>query len=210
MLTYTTTRKKILRTIIIVLSVIAGIGIILTAVFSSMKVAATDRKLPIYSVGRDDNKIALTFDCAWGNSNTEQLLEILAAANAKATFFVTGEFCDKYPEDVRRMSGEGHEIANHSDVHPHIEGININDLIEDTRECERKIEMLTGEKPTLYRAPYGEYDNSAIATIEGMGYYYVQWSVEALDIHGRGLHELIKRALGKGSFFVAASAAKKD
>ena len=181
MFTYTTSRKKLLRTIIIVLAALAGAGIILTAVMSSFKVAAASRKLPIYSVSRGDNKIALTFDCAWGNSNTDLLLQLLKDADAKATFFVTGEFCDKYPEDVRKMYNAGHEIGNHSDTHPHVEGININDLIADTRECSRKIKMITGEEPTLYRAPYGEYDDNVVSTIEGMGMKMIQWSVDSID-----------------------------
>ena len=181
MFTYTTSRKKLLRTIIIVLAALAGAGIILAAVMSSFKVSAASRKLPIYSVSRGDNKIALTFDCAWGNSNTDLLLRLLKDADAKATFFVTGEFCDKYPEDVKKMYDAGHEIANHSDTHPHVEGININDLIADTNECSRKIQMITGEKPVLYRAPYGEYDDSVVTTIEGMGMKMIQWSVDSID-----------------------------
>ena len=181
MFTYTTSRKKLLRTVIIVLAALAVAGIILTAVMSSFKVAAASRKLPIYSVSRGDNKIALTFDCAWGNSNTDLLLQLLKAADAKATFFVTGEFCDKYPDDVRKMYDAGHEIGNHSDAHPHVEGININDLIADTRECSRKIKMITGEEPTLYRAPYGEYDDNVVSTIEGLGMKMIQWSVDSID-----------------------------
>ena len=181
MFTYTFSRKKLLRTAVIVLAVLVGAGIIIMAVMSSFKVAADERKLPIYGVDRADNKIAVTFDCAWGNSNTDLLLSLLKDADVKATFFVTGEFCDKYPEDVKKMYDAGHEIGNHSNAHPHVEGININALIEDTRECSRKIKMITGEEPTMYRAPYGEYDNNVISTIEGMGYKIIQWSVDSID-----------------------------
>ena len=181
MFTYTFSRKKLLRTAVIVLAVLVGAGIIIMAVMSSFKVAAADRKLPIYGVDRADNKIAVTFDCAWGNSNTDLLLGLLKDADVKATFYVTGEFCDKYPEDVKKMYDAGHEIGNHSNTHPHVEGININTLIEDTRECSRKIKMITGEEPKTYRAPYGEYDNNVISTIEGMGLKIIQWSVDSID-----------------------------
>ena len=181
MFTYTTSRKKLLRTIMIVLAALAGAGIIIAAIMSSFKVSAAQQKLPIYSVQRGDNKIALTFDCAWGNSNTDLLLSLLDEADAKATFFVTGEFCDKYPEDVRKMYNAGHEIANHSDAHPHVKGMNILDLTADTEECTRKIKMITGEKPALYRAPYGEYDDNVVSTIEGLGMKMIQWSVDSID-----------------------------
>lgn len=184
MLICSITRKQLLQRIAAALAVIAAVGIIIAAIMSSLTVAASARKIPIYCVERTDKKIALTFDCAWGNSNTDSLLSILEDAEVKATFFVTGEFCDNYPDDIRKISAAGHEIANHSNAHPHIEGMNINDLIEDTKTCSSKIKMLTGEAPTLYRAPYGEYDDTSISTIEGMGYKFIQWSVDPLDIDG--------------------------
>ena len=193
MLTYTVSKKKLLRTAVITLAVLVIAGIIIMAVMSSMKVSAADKKLPIYAVSRSDNKIALTFDCAWGNSNIDLLLGLLKDAGAKATFFVTGEFCDKYPEDVKKMYNAGHEIGNHSDLHPHVEGMNINDLIEDTRKCSQKIKMITGEEPKIYRAPYGEYDNNVVTTIEGMGMKMIQWSVDSIDWKEPEPETIIKR-----------------
>ena len=166
MIVCATTKKKLLRFAMSALALLAGVGIGVWAILSAMTASAEERKVPVYCVDRGDNKIALTFDCAWGNSNTDELLAILKAADARATFFVTGEFCDKYPEDVKKMYDAGHEIANHSDKHPHVAGININDLIDDTKECSRKIQMITGEAPTLYRGPYGEYDNISISTVK--------------------------------------------
>lgn len=195
MFTYTFSRKKLLRTAVIALAVLVGAGIIIMAVMSSFKVAADERKLPIYGVSRADSKIAVTFDCAWGNSNTDLLLSLLKDAEVKATFFVTGEFCDKYPEDVKKMYDAGHEIGNHSDAHPHVEGININTLIEDTRECSRKIKMITGEEPKLYRAPYGEYDNNVVSTIEGMGFKFIQWSVDSIDWQEPDPDTIVKRIM---------------
>ena len=89
-----TTRKKLLRCATAALAVMAGVGLGVWAILSSMTASAEERRLPVYCVDRGDNKISLTFDCAWGNSNTDELLAILKEANARATFFVTGEFCD--------------------------------------------------------------------------------------------------------------------
>ena len=68
----------------------------------------------------------------------------------------------------------------------------MNELISDTKACSQKIEMITGEQPTLYRAPYGEYDDNLITTIEGMGLKPIQWDVEGMDTDGKPLHEPIK------------------
>ncbi len=197
MFTYTTSRKKLLRTIIIILAALTVAAIIFMAVAKGFKVAAAERKVPIYAVSRADNRIAVTFDCAWGNSNTDLLLSLLKEAGAPATFFVTGEFCDKYPEDVKKIYDAGHEIGNHSDLHPHVEGININDLINDTRECSRKIKMITGSEPKIYRAPYGEYDDNVVSTIEGMGLKMIQWSVDSIDWQEPDADTITERVVSK-------------
>lgn len=194
----TFTKKKVKRLTVIGLLVAATAAAGIGAIVTSVGTQAQERLLPIYNVDRGDNKVALTFDVAWENSNTQELIDILDEYDARATFFITGDWCDRYPDDVQQFAAAGHEIANHSDQHPHVEGINVNDLINDTREASNKIKSLTGEEPALYRAPYGEYDNSLITTIEGMGMKVIQWDVEAIDTDGKPLPEPIYEALGSG------------
>lgn len=177
----TFTKKKIKRIAVAGVLAAATVAVGVGAVLTSVGTKAAERMLPIYSVDRGDKKISLTFDVAWENSNTDDLIEILGEFDARATFFVTGDWCDRYPEDVLKFYNAGHEIQNHSDRHPHVQGINVNDLISDTREAARKITMITGEQPTLYRAPYGEYDDSMLTTLEGMGYKVIQWDVDSID-----------------------------
>lgn len=197
MVVYTMTKKQILRIASVVLFAIVAVLLVIFAVTNAVTAGAEEPKAPIYCVERGDNKIALTFDCAWGNSNTDALLEILKKANAKATFFVTGEFCDKYPDDVRKFAEAGHSVQNHSDLHPHVKGMNINDLIADTRECSRKIKMLTGTEPVLYRSPYGEYDDVVLTTVEGMGLKVIQWSADSIDWEDPDAATIKKRILSK-------------
>lgn len=197
MVVYTMTKKQILRIASVVLFAIVAVLLVIFAVTNAVTAGAEEPKAPIYCVERGDNKIALTFDCAWGNSNTDALLEILEKANAKATFFVTGEFCDKYPDDVRKFAEAGHSVQNHSDLHPHVKGMNINDLIADTRECSRKIKMLTGKDPVLYRSPYGEYDDVVLTTVEGMGLKPIQWSADSIDWEDPDAATIKKRILSK-------------
>lgn len=177
----TFTKKKIKRITVIGTLTAAAVAVGVGAVLTSVGTQATERLLPIYCVERGDKKISLTFDVAWENSNTAELIEILDEYDARATFFVTGDWCDRYPDDVKEFAAAGHEIQNHSDQHPHVQGANVNDLISDTKAASLKIEDITGKAPTLYRAPYGEYDNSLITTIQGMGMTVIQWDVDSLD-----------------------------
>lgn len=197
----TLTKKKVRRLTAIGALTIAAAAVGVGAVLTSVGTQATERLLPVYSVERGDKKLSLTFDVAWENSNTEELITILDEYDARATFFVTGDWCDRYPGDVKAFADAGHEIQNHSDQHPHVKGMNVNDLISDTRAASLKIKDITGSEPTLYRAPYGEYDNSLITTIQGMDMTVIQWDVEPLDIDGNPLQEPFE--LGSGSFYYA-------
>lgn len=189
------TKKQIKRIAAITAAAAATAAVIITAAVTSVGTKAEQRKLPIYRVERADNKIAVTFDVAWENSNTDELLDILNEYDAKATFFITGDWCDRYPDDVKKFADAGHEIENHSDQHPHVEGINVNDLINDTRECSRKIKMITGKEPVLYRAPYGEYDDSLLTTLEGMGLKTIQWDVDSVDWNKPTSEQITKKVL---------------
>ena len=191
----TFTKKQIKRFAAIVAFVVLAAAAAITLIATSVGSRAEKRLLPIYSTECADKKIAITFDVAWENSNTEELISILKDYDARATFFVTGDFCDRYPEDVKKFFDAGHEIENHSDKHPHVLGANVNDLISDTRECSRKIKMITGEEPTLYRAPYGEYDDSLITTLDGMGMKVIQWDVDSVDWKKPSAADIKKKVL---------------
>jgi peptidoglycan/xylan/chitin deacetylase (PgdA/CDA1 family) len=141
--------------------------------------SATTRLLPIYCVQRDNKAVSLSFDAAWGNEDTEQLIEILEKYGVKATFFVVGQWVDKYPESVLALHEAGHEVMNHSDDHAHFASLTAAQITANVNACNDKIEAVTGVRPTLFRPPYGEYDDNVIATLGGMGMYTIQWDVES-------------------------------
>ncbi len=140
--------------------------------------AATTRQLPIYCVRRDQKVVALSFDAAWGNEDTQQLIDILGKYNVKATFFVVGEWVDKYPESVRALADAGHEIMNHSNDHAHFNSLSHDQIVADINACSDKIQAVTGVRPTLFRPPYGEYDDHVISAVRSMGVQPIQWDVE--------------------------------
>ena len=78
------------------------------------------RDLPIYCVDKKEKICAISFDAAWGAEDTPTLIKILGDYNVKTTFFVVGDWVDKYPDAVKALSDAGHEIMNHSNTHPHL------------------------------------------------------------------------------------------
>lgn len=158
------------------------------------EVAARKRELPIYSVERDDSRIAISFDAAWGGDNTLRLLEILDEYDVKATFFLVDTWVQKYPELVKELSARGHEIGSHSTTHPQMSYLSRGKILEELTVVADHIQALTGVRPTLFRAPYGDYSNDVILTARGAGYEVIQWSVDSLDWKNRGAEDVIRRA----------------
>ena len=76
-----------------------------------------NRKLPIYCVSTEKPQVSISFDAAWGNDDTEELLSILAQYQVKTTFFMTGGWVSAYPDDVKAIAAAGHDLGNHSENH---------------------------------------------------------------------------------------------
>ena len=169
------TKKQITAVTAVMLAVIAAI------VGSVSIFADNERKLPIYCVETDKKQIAISFDAAWGNDDTEQLISILAEYDVPATFFVVGAWVDKYPESVKALSDAGHQIQNHSNTHPYMSKLSAEQITDELESCNKKIENITGVRPNLLRPPYGDYNNCLIETTQSLDMYTIQWSVDSLD-----------------------------
>lgn len=169
------TKKHLIITGITALILCVGI------VFSSAAYAGSDRKIPIYNVETDKKQIAVSFDAAWGNDDTSTLVGILKEYNVPATFFVVGAWVDKYPKSVKELYDAGNKIGNHSNTHPDMTTLTSSQIENELKSCNEKIKKVTGEEPTLFRCPYGAYDNKTLDTAEKLGMYTIQWNVDSLD-----------------------------
>ena len=173
--------------------------------------SAATKKLPIYSVQRDDRCVSLTFDAAWGNEDTQTLIDILGKYGVRATFFVVGSWADKYPESVKALADAGHEVMTHSDDHAHFSKLSTEQIYGNiTASCD-KIESITGVRPTLFRCPYGEYDDHVISALTDMGMKTIQWDVDSLDwkeLSAGEITQRVKDGVKPGSIVLFHNAAK--
>ena len=173
--------------------------------------AAAERQLPIYCVQRDQKLVAISFDAAWGNEDTQQLIDIMEKYQVKATFFVVGEWVDNYPESVKALHDAGHEVMNHSNTHAHMSQLSRDEINADVNACNDKIEAVTGVRPTLIRPPYGEYDDNVITAIRSMDMEPIQWDVDSLDWKDLSAADITQRVTSKvqaGSIVLFHNAAK--
>lgn len=173
--------------------------------------SATQRQLPVYSVQRSDKAAAISFDAAWGNEDTQTLIDILREHDVRTTFFVVGDWVDKYPESVRALAEAGHEVMSHSSHHDHFSKLSSEQIRADLTACNRKIEAVTGVSPRLFRCPYGEYDDHVITAVRDFGMEPIQWSVDSLDWKELSADEITQRVLQgiqPGSIVLFHNAAK--
>ncbi len=164
---------------------------------TAIAASTAKRDLPIYCVDRTEKVVALTFDAAWGNEDTQKLIDIFEKYNIKVTFFVVGDWVDKYPESVKALSDAGHEVMNHSNKHPYMTKLSKQQMIAEVTACNEKLESITGVKPTLFRPPYGDYNDTVVSTLRDMGMYAIQWDVDSLDWKNPGSENVKARVLSK-------------
>lgn len=188
------------KAVISAVSLVLFVGIVFWAVNSPAVVgaSASDRQLPIYCVQREDKTVALSFDAAWGNEDTQKLIDILNKYKIHATFFVVGQWVDKYPESVKALHDAGNEVMSHSDDHAHFAQLTADQITANINASNDKIEKVTGVRPTLFRCPYGEYNDTVISTVKGMKMDAIQWDVDSLDWKEQSTVEsIVTRVTGK-------------
>lgn len=149
------------------------------------------KELPIYCVQTDKPQVALSFDAAWGNEDTKQILDTLKKYNLKVTFFMTGGWVENYPEDVKAIYKAGHDLGNHSENHKQMSQIGTSEINDEINKVTDKVKSLTGYTMSLFRPPYGDYDNKVITQTRACGYYPIQWSVDSLDWKDYGVDSII-------------------
>lgn len=179
----------------------------------STQPAPAKKNLPIYSVNTDEKKVAISFDAAWGADDTEDLLTILRNNDVKATFFLCGYWVDEYPDEVKRIYEEGHEIGNHSDTHPHGSKISLEQNKKEIMAVHEKIKNLLGVDMNLYRPPFGEYNDTVLQAAKEVGYHTIQWDIDSLDWKEYGVEHEINQVLnhkhlGNGSIMLFHNDAK--
>ncbi len=150
-------------------------------VFQSIETSVSARELPIYSVECADKKIAVTFDSAWNDDDIDKIISVLNEHNCPSTFFVTGDWAERFPESLKKLYNAGHEIGSHSYNHTLYSTLSKEEIIADMDKCDGVIESVLGFKPSIMRAPSGDYTNNSILATKETNRFCIQWDVDSLD-----------------------------
>lgn len=141
-------------------------------------------------IAPDNGNIYLTFDCGYEHTIkengkdvrlTEKILDVLKEKNVKAVFFVTMYYCKQSPDLVQRMIDEGHAVGNHTNNHPAMPTLSIEQMVYEVTSMHDYIVEHFGYSPTLFRPPEGAFSTRSLALVQSLGYKTVHWSFAYAD-----------------------------
>lgn len=190
-------------------TIVSVITILLTAIILLSSVGVTQtacvffnkstRKIPVYSVETQGERkvIALTFDAAWGADKTQGIIDILNSHGAKGTFFLVGFWIDKYQEETKAIANAGFDIGNHSRNHLNMPKLSEEEIKNEILYVNDRVKDLTGKTPKYFRAPFGDYNNKLMTSLESLDMIGVQWSIDSLDWKGLSAKQIYDRVVPK-------------
>ena len=196
---YKHARSKLFRIIFsITLSFSLLICTVLISTYTTVTTNASIRRLtPIYSVDRDDKKIAISFDAAWGADKTQSIIDTLLKYDITATFFLVSFWAEKYPEQVLAIEKAGFEIGTHSSTHPHFNNLSKEQMQNELQNSIDVIHNIVDCEINVFRPPFGEYNNTMIELCKEMDIKPIQWDVDSLDWKGIPASEIATRITSK-------------
>lgn len=152
------------------------------AALQPVRRALTPRVLPDRLSGISPaHHVAVTFDDGPDPASTPAFLELLAAYDVRATFFLLGRYAAREPALVRRMAEAGHELAVHGWTHRCVARVGPRRLLVDLQATRRVIEERSGTQVRWYRPPYGVLTTPALVAARAAGLHTVLWSDWGVD-----------------------------
>ncbi|MEP7041498.1 MAG: polysaccharide deacetylase family protein [Dokdonella sp.] len=139
------------------------------------------------SAGR---KLYLSFDDGPDPEYTPKVLDLLAANDARASFFLVGGRAEQYPDLVRRMVSEGHMIGNHSFSHPAFEQLSLSAQLEEVAHTDRVLATFDGQAQHAFRPPCGVLPLPLVLNFAWRRRNIAYWSFDSLDYQRRPTAEL--------------------
>ncbi|SHJ64368.1 polysaccharide deacetylase family sporulation protein PdaB [Clostridium cavendishii DSM 21758] len=192
-------KNKVIVFLVFIISVLVSIAT--SNDFGVSFTKAEHKVMPIYGVDISENAVALTFDVNWADKDyLGDILKILDKHKVKATFFVMGKWViypDGNVEKLKAIKDGGHEIGNHSYVHPDFQKIDEKRMKEEVKRTEDIILDKVGVKTILFRCPSGSYNDKAINVVNSLGYKCIHWDVDSVDWKEQGKEIEYNRVIKK-------------
>ncbi|AKL94024.1 putative xylanase/chitin deacetylase [Clostridium aceticum] len=186
-----------------------GVGLMIIFTTVSLHKAVLDKQVNadkeeltfeiVWNGPTDQKIVALTFDDGPHPRYTPQILELLEEHDIKATFFVLGKHVERYPEVVKKMVAQGHEVGNHTYSHINVRETSKEKIEEEFEKTQRAIFSITGVRSQVFRPPFGFYNENTIAIAKEAGSKIILWSMhqDSKDWSNPGVYKIVQTVLSK-------------
>lgn len=181
-------KQKILVAVLVLLA-------ILVFLYAFMKVNINTMNIydPIYKGSEEENEIAFACNVVWGNEYLPDILRILRENDIKITFFIGGDWAERYPDLLKSIYNEGHELGNHGYMHKKQSQLSMEQNKQEILKTENAVYMLTGCKTTLFAPPYGDINDTVVKSAESLGYKVIMWSIDTIDWNTKDYNKILER-----------------
>ncbi len=188
-------KKKTLIKIAACAMVLIAACIYIACAAGDAATAFSDNGLVLTHVDDADSAVALTFDTAFGEDKTDEILEILKKKGAKATFAVMGKWAEENPQSVENIIKDGHEVISHSMTHERYDDLGSKKAVEDAIAAREFLKLEHGVETDLIRMPYGAGSDTVTAALVESGFVPVGWSIDSQDWRSDGADAIVGRVL---------------
>ena len=145
----------------------------------------------------NETDIALTFNISWGEEKVFDILDELEQAQVRGTFFVSGEWAERHPDIVEKISEGEHELGMLGYRYKSYLDQEIDEVRQDLQMAEEVFEKLGFEDTKLLRAPNGHFNEEILALAEEMGYQVIHWNVNTRDWENPGTNVIVDTVIGE-------------
>lgn len=152
---------------------------------------------PVYRGEANDKEVAFACNVVWGNEYLPDMLRIFKENDVEITFFIGGDWAERFPEELNTIYNAGHELGNHGYGHKKQSQLNIEDNKQEILKAEEAIKNVTGVKTTLFAPPYGDLNETVVKTAEALGYKVIMWSIDTIDWNTKDYSRILERVESK-------------
>lgn len=194
---YVFSARKLKKLSVIVIAALFTAGILYIN-GQELMVFSTDKGPQVFYKGDiKDKKVALTFNISWGEKQVQPILDILKEKNAKATFFLSATWAERYPELTKEISEAGHEIGSHGYAYDNYTSWDDEKIRRDMLRSKQILSELTNKTPTLIRPPAGQFDKRVLNIADKLDLSIIHWSINSRDWQNPGVDAIVDNVMSQ-------------
>lgn len=178
---------------------------------NTIQTSAKNTEMPISKVKTERKEVAISINCSQNVENIDSIIDSLSKMKVSATFYITGEIAEKYPDEIKKIVNNGNEIGSLSDKYTNLKNKSEEEIKNSIVEANVKIEKTIGRKVSTFRPPYGECNETIIKQARSQNLSVVQWNIDSLDyngLNGEEIWERINENLCPGSIILMHNSAQ--